>query len=540
MLSLVLFLSLFLTLMTPASAQTEDLKVTTMVYTNPAGQLVEVPEGSVIARSVTDLTVMFNHQMDAPDTYANLVHITDSHGGPAPFAVGHVFPDALNTIPLVTTGPLAKNETYTITLTGGPNGIKTGMSTLPADVKLTFKTDAASFRKTVRTGYNPKPGKFGIGPEIRTYAINAGAGELRILVKDIHLGTNVRVSIYDDESESAVYQEDFFSTLGESTDVTHSATLPHDGWYYVMLNLQNHTDDQKGSPMDAEFTGNDILLPSAAMPSIYLTTGWNTSYNAPFQVQAVNEDTDTKLKSAMLYLDGKPYKTFPINADNTLGAVTVDVSGLSDGIHWIAAGVAPSNSNNEAGDRVPVLIDRADTYTDVPKNAWFRRQIELLSHEGVLSGVGNGRFEPDRAVTREEFAKMMGVTLNVTTASGEGNPFVDVPSAGWATPWIAELANRGLISGETRNGQRYFRPGDTISRAEAVSIIGRQQGITAEYAGEYVPPLSDFASVPDWAKPHVAVLQYAGWVNGSNGKFNPNNTLTRAEAATLLSKYWGL
>lgn len=46
--------------------------------------------------------------------------------------------------------------------------------------------------------------------------------------------------------------------------------------------------------------------------------------------------------------------------------------------------------------------------------------------------------------------------------------------------------------------------------------------------------------VPNWAKPSVFYLSHAKWIDGFDGSFYPNNTLTRAQAAKILSRFLGI
>ncbi len=47
------------------------------------------------------------------------------------------------------------------------------------------------------------------------------------------------------------------------------------------------------------------------------------------------------------------------------------------------------------------------TFKDVAKSAWYYKAIEWANTDGCMVGVGNGKFEPNRAVTRQEFAMVM-------------------------------------------------------------------------------------------------------------------------------------
>ena len=54
----------------------------------------------------------------------------------------------------------------------------------------------------------------------------------------------------------------------------------------------------------------------------------------------------------------------------------------------------------------------AQGYTDVnPESIWYEDIMEA-TEEGIVSGIGNGQFAPDRPVTMLEFATMLGRYLN--------------------------------------------------------------------------------------------------------------------------------
>ncbi|HHY34581.1 MAG TPA: S-layer homology domain-containing protein [Firmicutes bacterium] len=46
-------------------------------------------------------------------------------------------------------------------------------------------------------------------------------------------------------------------------------------------------------------------------------------------------------------------------------------------------------------------------FTDLQGYDWARDSIELLASQGILKGVGEGRFEPGGVVTREQFAALV-------------------------------------------------------------------------------------------------------------------------------------
>ena len=80
-----------------------------------------------------------------------------------------------------------------------------------------------------------------------------------------------------------------------------------------------------------------------------------------------------------------------------------------------------------------LLLDQDVTITkafgDVPANAWYAKAVNTLASLGVVSGVGNGDFEPERSITRAEFTSIAMKFAEGKT--GGTNIFSDVKSTDW-------------------------------------------------------------------------------------------------------------
>ena len=107
--------------------------------------------------------------------------------------------------------------------------------------------------------------------------------------------------------------------------------------------------------------------------------------------------------------------------------------------------------------------------------------------------------------------------------------FTDV--SGWYTDYVSYLAARGIIGG---TGDGKFSPDANITRAQFVTILARISG--DDLTGYTSSPFSDVATT-DW---YFAAVQWAyknGIAAGSDGKFNPNATITRQDIAVMLARY---
>lgn len=100
------------------------------------------------------------------------------------------------------------------------------------------------------------------------------------------------------------------------------------------------------------------------------------------------------------------------------------------------------------------------------------------------------------------------------------------------TAWYKEYVEKAVAAGLVEGDGGKFNPDATITRQDAAVILYRL-GITA---GDTEISFADEASVADYAKEAVDTLASAGIINGSDGNFNPANAITRAETAAILCR----
>ena len=171
---------------------------------------------------------------------------------------------------------------------------------------------------------------------------------------------------------------------------------------------------------------------------------------------------------------------------------------------------------------------------------WAQSTIVIMAEEGILNGYKeNGRmyFKPDNYMNRAEFAKMICAFSGIDSADYADTQLVfgdsgDIPM--WARDYVKAMYEMGIIKGRANdNGTYTFAPFDNISRAEAMTILGRiiEDTETAQLN------FADNADIPDWAAESMRKLLGAGIINGySDNTIKPQNNIKRAEAAVMLYK----
>ena len=171
---------------------------------------------------------------------------------------------------------------------------------------------------------------------------------------------------------------------------------------------------------------------------------------------------------------------------------------------------------------------------------WAQATILVMADEGILNGYeenGKRYFKPDSYITRAEFAKMICVFagLDASDYSNTELGFADseqIPL--WAQNSVKAMYETGIIKGrENYDGSYSFAPYDNITRAEAMTVLGR----IMEDTGSAELTFADNGDIPDWARESIAKLLSMGIINGySDNTILPNNNVKRAEAASMLYK----
>lgn len=198
--------------------------------------------------------------------------------------------------------------------------------------------------------------------------------------------------------------------------------------------------------------------------------------------------------------------------------------------------IVPSNTNN-----VPDPIDEeyaqavaGSVFRDLRTDHWAYASIKNLVDLEVLNGVGNGCFDAEGKVTREQFVKMLLAALNIEPDASAAASFADVSSDAWYYSYIATAESLGIVSGVSDNA---FGTGYNITRAEMCAMICRavEQSLNRITASGAEKSFADSADIPQWAVEYVSTLSRAQIISGfEDGSFKANEITTRAMAAKVI------
>ncbi len=175
-------------------------------------------------------------------------------------------------------------------------------------------------------------------------------------------------------------------------------------------------------------------------------------------------------------------------------------------------------------------------FTDINTH-WAKESIDYVVGRGLLSGTAETTFAPDTAMTRGMLVSALGRLANVDTKAYPTNSFTDVKADSAFRPYIEWAYKKGIVQG-TGNGK--FEPDRAITREEIAVIFSnyaKATGYTLPVT-RTATTYADASSIGSTYKTAVTAMQQAGVMMGEqNNKFNPKASATRAEVSSMLHRY---
>lgn len=282
-----------------------------------------------------------------------------------------------------------------------------------------------------------------------------------------------------------------------------------------------------------------MKLPKASITPMELRTGIEFGFNA------VVNDSDTETRESFLELSsgtasgGKnpsQYYTFTLVGTQEAGPLSdIETYNLpiETSLDW-------ANSFKQTGGSRYGKDDGSgntsfDMFTDISGH-WAKVDIEDMAKRKIFEGVGDGRFEPNRQITRAEFiAALAKAGMNASEYEGA---LQDVNADDWYAGYIQTGINAGVIPAEMLVGG-IFKPNTPITREEMAAMVVNMYQYKAGKALEEGPSaFADESSFSDWAIPYVNAAYQAGIVTGVDDvvNFEPKASATRAEAVVMVKR----
>ena len=182
---------------------------------------------------------------------------------------------------------------------------------------------------------------------------------------------------------------------------------------------------------------------------------------------------------------------------------------------------------------IGAIGDVSYPFTDMEEYVWAKEAVLRLYQSGVLNGVGEQKFAPERVITREEFLKLLVNGFGLTASWDNGVSFSDVVPGAWYEPFVMTGVASGIVKGM---GDGRFGVGSPIARQDMIVMLYRAvclKNEQAEIGG--TSGFEDFEAIADYAKAAVRFAETNEIANGmGDGNFHPELGATRAESSVIL------
>ena len=231
-----------------------------------------------------------------------------------------------------------------------------------------------------------------------------------------------------------------------------------------------------------------------------------------------------------------------IVGDETAATLTIRATSTANSAISGTATVTVSGAVQESLP-VPEAITTLEPlpFTDVAAASWYYDSVRTVWENSIFQGTAHDRFSPNIGMTRAMFvqviANLEGVDL--LAYSDIAATFNDVSASAWYFAAVEWAVRQGIVRGV---GDGNFAPNAPVTREQMAVMLHNY----IDFA-EITLPFSEIIGFADqndisyWAYDAISAMKAAGIITGRpDGRFDPQTTATRAEAAAIFARLLGI
>ena len=178
-------------------------------------------------------------------------------------------------------------------------------------------------------------------------------------------------------------------------------------------------------------------------------------------------------------------------------------------------------------------------FSDVAKQTWYESAIDFIAARGITSGTGNNQFSPDEPITRGQFVVMLLNAYQIDAPQPSSlilqENFTDAGDT-YYTKALMSAKQLGIVSGV---GQNRFEPERFMTRQEMFVMLSNALEVLDELPEKRneaikISTFRDASTIAAWAVEATEQLVQSRIVNGINNELRPQALTTRGQMAQLL------
>lgn len=170
---------------------------------------------------------------------------------------------------------------------------------------------------------------------------------------------------------------------------------------------------------------------------------------------------------------------------------------------------------------------------------WANEAISFLQEKKVISGYTDGRFLPDKTISRAEYTKIAVSAYDIPEYKPEKQSYSDVNKKDWFYGFVEAAKKKGMLP--FAEGPNFY-PNNPINREESMIelvIVFRDDSNPPQFKEEelnaFKTKFKDGNTISDLALPYIVFAYNEGFIKGyPDETIRPKGSITRAETATII------
>ena len=281
-----------------------------------------------------------------------------------------------------------------------------------------------------------------------------------------------------------------------------SSTTERNGTAYVFFNDVSFSGKGDTYPAETNCSFTLKTLNKTGTSTIRCTNNIVCTMDSEEECSIVTKDLAVAIESSTgQSTDSNPEKGSSSAAEKENGssstATLPPANGSSAGSGSSTAAAASSGTAG-AGSGTVSSSDTSLPFTDVKSDAWYYDAVSYVYENGIFAGYGNGSFGPEDTMTRSMFVTVLNSYCGKPGPKAEG-AFSDVKGSAWYSSQINWAYENGIIAGI---GDGLFAPERPITLQEMVQVLySYSKGISGkDVPSEYGAVASWARDAMSWGK----------------------------------------
>ncbi len=305
---------------------------------------------------------------------------------------------------------------------------------------------------------------------------------------------------------------------------TTSASAPS-AEFSVTTNAQPQTGDSGGAPLV-------ITVPAAVTDEVTDIT----AFGATLSGSVASDGCGVVTERGFVYGEAENPAvddegvTKAIEGRGT-GRYNVEVTDLKPGTTYHVRAYAINSEG--AGYGANVAFTTEPWFEDI-EGHWAEDDINFCAARHLFTGVTDTLFAPNEAMTRGMFVTVLGRMQGVNPFAYAGQSFDDVPAGAYYAPFVEWALENGIVLGVSEDS---FEPDRPVTRQEMAAMIYRFMEFLELQVPQGEAGFEDVSLIASWALDSVLGLRETGILTGKPGNvFDPDTSSTRGEVAAVLRR----